>query len=102
MALPALGVLQVMKHLLPGRAAAAIESGQVDALMAHWRLVSEPLVAAVAGAGGDLYVWTVDHAPRIQQLQAMGVSGVITNDPRLFGQEPTPLSAELRHPASGI
>jgi len=36
--------------------------------------------------GGELYVWTVDDARRIRTLEAMGVTGVITNDPRLFGQ----------------
>jgi glycerophosphoryl diester phosphodiesterase len=29
-------------------------------------------------------VWTVDDAARIRSLEAMGVDGVITNDPRLF------------------
>jgi hypothetical protein len=27
----------------------------------------------------------VDDAARIRQLEALGVTGVITNDPRLFG-----------------
>jgi glycerophosphoryl diester phosphodiesterase len=52
--------------------------------MAHWRLVSPALVQAVARAGGELYVWTVDDAARIRTLEAMGVTGVITNDPRIF------------------
>jgi glycerophosphoryl diester phosphodiesterase len=39
----------------------------------------------VAESGGELYAWTVDHAPRIRELEALGVTGVITNDPRLFG-----------------
>ena len=39
----------------------------------------------VREAGGDLYVWTVDDAARIRALEALGVTGVITNDPRLFG-----------------
>jgi glycerophosphoryl diester phosphodiesterase len=52
--------------------------------MAHWRLVTPALVKAVSGAGGDLYVWTVDEAPRIMELKTLGVTGVITNDPRLF------------------
>ena len=52
--------------------------------MAHWRLVSPALVESVAAAGGDLYVWTVDEAPRIRELKTLGVTGVITNDPRLF------------------
>lgn len=81
---PAWAVLQVMRRLLPSRAATAIRAGRCDALMVHWRLVSRPLVAAIDGAGGELYVWTVDEAPRIRALSALGVTGVITNDPRLF------------------
>jgi glycerophosphoryl diester phosphodiesterase len=76
--------VQLGRLVLPGRAAAAIRSGAVDALMAHWRLVTPQLVRAVTGAGGELYVWTVDDPARIEWLGAMGVSGVISNDPRLF------------------
>ena len=52
--------------------------------MAHWRLVTARLVREVDGAGGELYVWTVDELPQIRKLEALGVTGVITNDPRLF------------------
>jgi glycerophosphoryl diester phosphodiesterase len=41
-------------------------------------------VKAVHRAGGEVYVWTVDDARRIRALEALGVDGVITNDPRLF------------------
>ena len=44
------------------------------------------LVRAVRGAGGELYVWTVDELERIARLEALGVTGVITNDPRLFAR----------------
>ena len=37
-------------------------------------------------AAGELYVWTVDDARADRQLTAMGVDGIITNDPRLFSQ----------------
>jgi glycerophosphoryl diester phosphodiesterase len=83
-AIPALGVLAVMRAVLPGRAAAAIRAGRCDALMAHWRLVTPRLVRSVSEAGGELYVWTVDELPRLRALEALGVTGVITNDPRLF------------------
>jgi glycerophosphoryl diester phosphodiesterase len=81
---PALAALVVMRTLLPARAAAAIRSGRCDALMAHWRLVTPRLVRSVHLAGGELYVWTVDELPRLRQLNQLGVTGVITNDPRLF------------------
>jgi glycerophosphoryl diester phosphodiesterase len=83
--LPALAMMLVYRALLPRRAARAIRSGRCDALMAHWRLVTPRLVRAVHGAGGDLFVWTVDDLPSIRRLAALGVTGVITNDPRLFG-----------------
>jgi glycerophosphoryl diester phosphodiesterase len=66
------------RALLPARAAAILAGGGVDAIMANYRLVTPRLVEAVRAAGGDLYVWTVGR------LEAMGVTGVISNDPRLF------------------
>ncbi len=78
------GALALVRAALPDRAAAAIRSGRCDALMAHWRLVTPRLVTRVQAAGGELYVWTVDELPRLQALAALGVSGIITNDPRLF------------------
>jgi len=70
--------------MLPRRVRAALRAGRFDAIMAHWRVVSNALVRAVAEGGGELYVWTVDDAARIAKLTAMGVDGIITNDPRLF------------------
>jgi glycerophosphoryl diester phosphodiesterase len=86
---PAFGLLAgaglpVLRAVLPGRAAAAIRAGRCDALMAQWRLVTPGLVRSVRDAGGELYVWTVDELPRLRTLEALGVTGVITNDPRLF------------------
>jgi glycerophosphoryl diester phosphodiesterase len=73
-----------LKRRLPPAARRHIAAGRCDAVMAHFKLVSERLVRAVTEAGGELYVWTVDDAARIRALEAMGVTGVITNDPRLF------------------
>ena len=84
LALPAYVVLQLLRVRLPGQAAALMRAGGCQALMAHWRLVTPRLLRAVRDAGGQLYVWTVDDPARIRQLEALGVDGVITNDPRLF------------------
>jgi glycerophosphoryl diester phosphodiesterase len=81
---PALVAVGYAHAVLPGRSAAAIRSGFCEAMMVHWRLVDSRLVRAVTGAGGELYVWTVDELPRLRALEQLGVTGVITNDPRLF------------------
>lgn len=81
---PAYAALRAYRATFPRRAARALRERRVDAIMAHWRVVSPALVRAVRGAGGALYVWTVDELERIRRLDALGVTGVITNDPRLF------------------
>jgi glycerophosphoryl diester phosphodiesterase len=83
-ALAALAMVRALRVVLPGRAAAAIRAGLCDALMVHWRLVTPRLVSRVEGAGGEIYVWTVDELSQLAALEALGVTGVITNDPRLF------------------
>ena len=87
-ALPAYALLQRVRRILPARASHHIRAGRCDALVSHWRLVTPRLVAAVHDAGGELYVWTVDDAQQIHDLEALGVDGVITNDPRLFALTP--------------
>ena len=83
-AIPALAMLTGYRATLPRRARAALREGRFDAIMAHWRVVTPGLVRAVGEGGGQLYVWTVDDARMIAKLSAMGVDGIITNDPRLF------------------
>jgi len=83
-AIPALVILSGYRALLPRRVREALLTGRFDAIMAHWRLVTKSLVRAVADGGGELYAWTVDDAAQIARLSAIGVDGIITNDPRLF------------------
>ncbi len=86
-AIPALAMLAGYRAMLPRRARAALLEGRFDAIMAHWRVVTPRLVRAVREGGGQLYVWTVDDARMIDRLSALGVDGIITNDPRLFGTD---------------
>ena len=81
---PAMAAAQYARRVLPGRATAAIRAGRIDAVMSHWSLVTPRLARAIERVGGELYVWTVDDATRIAALDAIGVTGIITNDPRLF------------------
>jgi glycerophosphoryl diester phosphodiesterase len=82
--LPAYAGAAYLRAKLPRAVKRHMAEGRCDALMCHWRLVSGRLVRAVREAGGELYVWTVDDGQRIGRLERLGVTGVITNDPRLF------------------
>jgi glycerophosphoryl diester phosphodiesterase len=88
LAVPAYAIARVMRARLPGQAASRIRAGGCEAIMSHQILVSPRLLEAVHRAGGEVYVWTVDDARRIRALEALGVDGVITNDPRLFDADP--------------
>jgi glycerophosphoryl diester phosphodiesterase len=72
------------RRRLAKRVVAGLRAGEFDAVMAHYAVVDGRLVTAIKEAGGELYVWTVDEAPRIARLEALGVTGIISNDPRLF------------------
>ncbi len=84
----AYAIMLAIRRSLPRRAEQLLRAGRCDAIMAHWLLASTRLVEAVRSGSGQLYVWTVDDARRIGELGTLGVDGVITNDPRLFGVRP--------------
>ena len=62
----------------------ALAAGRFHALMAHHRLVDRELVTRVNDAGAELYAWTVDESSLIERLTGLEVTGITTNDPRLF------------------
>lgn len=78
-------VFSMLERRMTRRAVEAIKSGKCNSIMAHWRLATPEFVKAIEEAGGEVYCWTVDEATRISQLAAMGVAGIVSNDPRLFG-----------------
>jgi glycerophosphoryl diester phosphodiesterase len=68
------------EHVLDGLA-----SQRWDALMAQHRRVDKRLLDDVQERGALLYAWTVNERRTIRGLQALGVHGIATADPRLFG-----------------
>ena len=77
-------VARVWRSRLPRQAAALARAGRIDAVMSHWILASRALVERMRAEGGEVYVWTVDDPRRIERIAALGVDGLITNDPRLL------------------
>ncbi len=82
----AIALVMVGRRVLPMRLARALRAGRIDAVMSHHALITQRMVDAVLGAGGELYAWTVDDAATIARLETLGVSGIISNDPRLFDE----------------
>ena len=84
------------RRVFPPRVLARVRAGEIDAVMSHWALVDRRFAAAIRDAGADLYVWTVDDLTLLRRLEAMpGVTGIISNDPRLFDAatpDPAPTS----------
>jgi glycerophosphoryl diester phosphodiesterase len=63
---------------------AGLAARRWDALMAQHRLIDTRLLEDVIERRGLLYAWTVNERTAIDALQALGVHGIATADPRLF------------------
>ena len=81
---PILAALVAMRHRLPGLAAQQLPRLGVEAMWVYHPLVSPRLARICKLAGVELIAWTVDDLPRMRKLVAAGVTGLCSNDPRLF------------------
>jgi glycerophosphoryl diester phosphodiesterase len=81
---PMLVALVAMRHRLPGLAAEQLPRLGVEAMWVYHPLVSRRLVRITQLAGVELIAWTVDDLPRMRKLAAMGATGLVSNDPRLY------------------
>lgn len=82
---PAVGLGLLWQRLQqPPRVARLLQRGVIDLVMAFHMLVTPRLVESVQAAGGEIWAWTVDDAETIKRLSSLGVTGVVSNDPRLF------------------
>ncbi len=79
-------MLAYLRRTLPGKLEAPLGAGTLDAVMAHWSVVTQSLTDVVRRHGRELYVWTVDDHTHLPSLYRLGVTGVITNDPLLFAR----------------
>jgi glycerophosphoryl diester phosphodiesterase len=82
--LPMRAALVGMRHRLPGLAAERLPAMGLEAMWVYHPLVSPRLARICKLAGVELIAWTVDELPRMQALLDAGVTGLCSNDPRLF------------------
>jgi glycerophosphoryl diester phosphodiesterase len=76
--------LMAMRYRLPGLAAEKLPKFNVAAMWVYHPLVSPRLARICRLAEVELIAWTVDDLGRMRKLLDAGVSGLCSNDPRLF------------------
>jgi glycerophosphoryl diester phosphodiesterase len=76
--------LAALKTSLPRRLPRLLSRAGGSAAVLNVGVVSEGAVARCHGLGLPVLVWTIDDPGWLPRLEAMGVDGVITNDPRIF------------------
>jgi glycerophosphoryl diester phosphodiesterase len=79
-----LAALVGMRYRLPGLAAEKLTKIDVEAIWVYHPLVSARLARICRLAGVELIAWTVDDEARMRELVEAGVTGLCSNDPRLF------------------
>ena len=76
--------LAVARALLPYRIASILRgSGATVASLEH-RVVTAAVVRHCHAAGLPVVTWTVNEPERVRQLVALGVDGIVSDDPRIF------------------
>ena len=81
---PMAAALVGMRYRLPGLAAEKLPQFNVAAMWVYHPLVSPRLARICELAGVELIAWTVDDEMRMRTLVEQGVTGLCSNDPRLF------------------
>jgi glycerophosphoryl diester phosphodiesterase len=82
---PARAIVRVLRRTLPRYLPSLLAGSNATAAVLYWEVVSEAAVARCHALGAPVLVWTVDDAGLLPWLDEIGVDGVITNDPRIFG-----------------
>jgi glycerophosphoryl diester phosphodiesterase len=83
---PLLGLpLKALGRALPRRIEGKLAAARATTAVLHWSVVSKAVVERCHALGTPVLAWTVDDPALLRRLDSMGVDGVITNDPRIFG-----------------
>jgi len=58
----------------------------VEVVIPQYSLVDETLIAELHAAGKQVYVWTVNRAPEMKRMAALGVDAIISDDTQLLSR----------------
>jgi len=76
--------LAAMRRALPARLPRRLRRAGACAASLNWAVVSPAVVACCHRLGVAVYAWTVNERALAERLVAVGVDGIITDDPRIF------------------
>ncbi len=86
-----------LKRALPYRIGGMIGAAEAGAAMIHFSVLSRASVERCHALGASVFVWTVDEEALLDEVVALGVDGVISNDPRIFGSREEHVLREDHH-----
>jgi glycerophosphoryl diester phosphodiesterase len=89
--------ISALRRRYPGILAKQGPALQLQAVWVYHPIITPKAVEVAHELDLELYAWTVDDAERIRELIGMGVDGICSNDPRLFGvaeREPVAVAPE--------
>ena len=79
-------VVHLLGRAVPRRLPRWLESTGAAVAMLHHGVLSQGAVDRCHAAGAAIWVWTVNEPELLRQVVALGVDGIISDDPRLFLQ----------------
>ena len=74
-----------LRRALVRRIGGLLAGARAGVAVLHWQVVSEAVVTRCRALGAPVLAWTVDDPGVLRRLDELGVDGVITNDPGIFG-----------------
>ena len=68
----------------------------VDTVWVYDPVITPRLIEMLGESGIEVIAWTVDDRERMDELAAMGVGGICSNDPRLFPERKEPSDGDRK------
>jgi glycerophosphoryl diester phosphodiesterase len=78
------GGVATLRALLPRRIGRMIRAADACSAMIHYSVLSPALVSRAHQLDVSVFAWTIDEPDLLARVLALGVDGVISNDPRIF------------------
>jgi len=88
-----LSTLLGLRAAMPWRIERLLAEADASVATLQYRLVSRAVVECCHARGAAVFAWTVNNPALLARLERLGVDGLITDDPRVFGLSRATLQA---------